>query len=317
MKFGIGETLTRAWQIMWKHRVLWVFGIFASCTNGWSSGGGWDSDRADSGPADLNLPPHLMEVLQNNPTIFLAAVITVFCVIGIVVIFFSVIGRIGLIRSAAQAEDGAEKLIFGQLFSESLSYFWRMLGLFLLIGIPLIVLVAAIVRGIFEYVGSSMPGGDVYAPAVGMILLFCGLGWLIPVGFVVSMVVRQAERAIVLEQRGVIPALSRGWKVFRNNLFAIMLMAITLGVIGFVAGFLFIIPITIIVFPASLAFGVDSAKNTMPLILLGICFCLYLPIFVLLRSILVAYIESAWTLTYLRLTRSTDQSQSVLQEALA
>ena len=293
MNFDFGEVLTRAWQIMWKHRVMWVFGIFASCTSGWSSGWDWDSDRAGSGPADLSLPRQLIEMLQNNPTTFLTIVIIVFCVIGIVVIFFSVIGRIGLIHSAAQAENGAEKLIFGQLFSESLPYFWRMLGLFLLIAVPLVVLVAAIVRGIFVSFGDALAASELYGGVVLVFLLFCGLSWLIPVGIVLGMILRQAERAIVLEELGVIPALSHGWKVSRSNLVAIILMAIILGIIGFVVGFLFTIPISIIVFPASFAFGVGGAENTMPLILSGICFCLYLPIFLLLRGILVAYIESA------------------------
>ena len=33
-----GEVLSRAWRIIWKHKVLWIFGIMAGCTSG--SGGG-------------------------------------------------------------------------------------------------------------------------------------------------------------------------------------------------------------------------------------------------------------------------------------
>ena len=36
--FNFGEVLTRAWQIIWKHKVLWIFGILASCARG--GGGG-------------------------------------------------------------------------------------------------------------------------------------------------------------------------------------------------------------------------------------------------------------------------------------
>ena len=38
-----GEVLTRAWKIVWKFKVLWIFGILASCgtgSNGRSGGGG-------------------------------------------------------------------------------------------------------------------------------------------------------------------------------------------------------------------------------------------------------------------------------------
>ena len=44
--FNFGEVLTRAWQIIWKHKVLWIFGILASCARGGgggSSGGGGNS----------------------------------------------------------------------------------------------------------------------------------------------------------------------------------------------------------------------------------------------------------------------------------
>ena len=30
----IGSVLSRAWQIIWKHKVLWIFGILAGCANG-------------------------------------------------------------------------------------------------------------------------------------------------------------------------------------------------------------------------------------------------------------------------------------------
>ncbi len=34
MNFNFGEVLSRAWQIIWKHKVLWIFGILASCSQG-------------------------------------------------------------------------------------------------------------------------------------------------------------------------------------------------------------------------------------------------------------------------------------------
>ena len=40
MNFNFGEILTRAWQITWKYKVLWIFGILAGCTNGGGGGGG-------------------------------------------------------------------------------------------------------------------------------------------------------------------------------------------------------------------------------------------------------------------------------------
>jgi hypothetical protein len=129
---------------------------------------------------------------------------------------------------------------------------------------------------------------------------------LIPVMIVVGMVFTQAQRAIVLEELGVMPAISRGWEIFRANLGPIILMAIILGVLGFVVGLVIAIPILIIVFPAMFAFVAGGAQNTTPLIFMGVCFCLYFPVLLVLNGVLTAYTESTWTLVYMRLTHKSD-----------
>ena len=34
---NFGEVLSRAWQITWKHKILWLFGLLASCSAGGSN----------------------------------------------------------------------------------------------------------------------------------------------------------------------------------------------------------------------------------------------------------------------------------------
>lgn len=43
-----GEVLSKAWKIIWKHKILWLFGILASCgaLNTMSSGGGGGASGA-------------------------------------------------------------------------------------------------------------------------------------------------------------------------------------------------------------------------------------------------------------------------------
>ena len=50
-----GYVLKRAWQIIWKFKVLWIFGILASCGQAGSSGGS-NSGYRFSGQ-DINLAP--------------------------------------------------------------------------------------------------------------------------------------------------------------------------------------------------------------------------------------------------------------------
>lgn len=315
MNFNFGEVLTRAWQIVWKHKVLWIFGILASCGRGGGGGnGGGNSGGGDNGFSP-NLPPQLTQWTQwieNNLTQFIAILVAILCIIWIVVAFLSTIGKIGLIRGTAQAEGGAESLVFGQLFSESMPYFWRMFGLSLILALPILVFVVVLVVGAFAFiipvsVSSGESGSAMGALAIVPLFLGC-LCLFIPVMIVISMVFSQAARAIVLEELDVLPAISRGWEIFRANLGPIILMAIILGVISFVVGFATVIPVMIMVFPAMFAFIAGGAQSNTPWIFMGICVCLYLPVLILLNGILTAYAESAWTLVYMRLTKPQDQT---------
>ena len=321
MNFNFGEVLTRAWQIVWKHKVLWIFGVLASC--GRSSSGNFNSNTGGGGNgggfgSTPNLPPQALrwiQTIQENLTTFIAVGIAIICLIWIVTIFLGTIGRIGLIRGASQADGGAESLIFGQLFSESIPYFWRMFGLSLIVAIPILVVLAALFVGLIVFAISASQGNDAFAVGfLAMLPLVIGcFCLLIPVMFVIGMIVHQAERAIVLEEMGVLPALSRGWEVFRNNLGPIILMAIMLAIIGVVVGFVVAIPIIIVVFPAVIAFAVGEARNFTPLIIMGVCLVLYIPVSLLLNGIVIAYTESVWTLTYLRLTKPQDNAPIVAE----
>ena len=318
MNFDFGEVLTRAWQIIWKHKVLWIFGILASCGrgggggNGGGNSGGGGNNGFGNGPA--NLPPQLerfVEWIAANVVTFVVIVITLACILTLISIFLGTIGRIGLIRGTAEADGGAQSLIFGQLFSESMPYFWRVFGLSILAGLPFfIVILAAILIGAVFAIGASQGSNASTVGLVGMLPIFIGcLCLLIPVGWVINLIVRQSERAIVLEDSPVLPSLSRGWDILRGNLGPILVMAIILFVITLAVGFIIAIPILIVVVPAVITFVAGEGQSWTPLLLALICICLYAPVSWLINGIAIAYAESAWTLTYLRITRKPDNNE--------
>lgn len=319
MNFNFGEVLTRAWQITWKHKILWVFGILASCGRGGgnfnsNSGGGGDGGGGGQPP---DLPPQMMrwfQTIQENLTTIIIVFVALLCVIWIVTIFLGAIGKIGLIRGTAQAEGGAASLVFGELFSGSVPYFWRMFGLSLILGLPAFIVgivIAVILVGGLVASGGSDAG---LVAMMGMLPVMIGcLCLLVPVMFVLGMIFRQAENAVVLEEMGVLPAITRGWEVFKANLGPIILMAIILGVIGLVASFVIALPIFIIVFPAMIAFMAGQGQNLTPLYLMGACLCLFIPVAWLLQGIITAYTELAWTLTYMRLTKPQDAAPIIVE----
>jgi hypothetical protein len=319
MNFNFGEVLTRAWQITWKHKVLWIFGILAACGRG---GGNFNSSGNsggnDGGFGQPNFPPEVLRVfefIEQNLTLIIVASCILILLIWAITVFLGTIGRIGLIRGTFQVEGGTENLIFGQLFSESTPYFWRIFGLSLLVSLPLVIFIAGVVAAFavlaFSASGGSDPAGVGFFAMVP-VLIGC-VCLLIPVMIVIGLIVRQAERAIVMEDMRVFPALSRGWEVFRSNLGPIIVMAIILGIINLVVGFIIAIPILIIVFPAVIAFAASEGQSWTPMIFMGIALCLYIPVSLLLNGIVIAYAESAWTLTYMRVTKPRDEAPVLLE----
>ena len=325
MNFDFGEVIAKAWKITWKHKVLWIFGILAGCNR--SSGGNFNNSYSGngsgtgSGPGSIpNLPPDVMrffDQVEQNLVQIIAITVAVLCVIWLVALFLGTVGKIGLIRGAAQADGGAEKLAFGQLWSESLPYFWRMFGLSLLVLIPvLFIVLVPLGVGIYFLVTASDSGSP--EMALGMIPLFLGcLCLLVPVMWVIGMIVRQAENAIVLEDLGILAAVTRGWEVFKANLVPIILMTILLAVIGFAVGIAIAIPVLAVVLPAMFTFIMGQAESWTPLIIAGACLVAYIPVSMLANGILITYTESAWTLTYLRLTVKPEEPVIVLPEANA
>jgi hypothetical protein len=306
MNFDFGEVLTKAWQIIWKHKVLWLFGILAGC----GSNGGNVNYQMGQGDFSQSpdIPPQALRwfhTIQDHITAIIIVTLTLVCIIWVIVIFLHTVGRIGLIRGAAQADGGAEKLVLGELFSGSMPYFWRMFGLSLIIIIPSMIFFLGfmvLIGGILFSSFTENDGSLISFLAILPLFLGC-LCLLAPVMFVVGMIFRQAENAIVLENQSVLPAISRGWDVFKSNLGPIIIMALILLVLGLVVGFIIAIPIFLVVFPASFAFLLTGGRFEALNVLMGLCMCLFVPIMVILRGIITSYSQSAWTLTYLRITQ--------------
>jgi len=313
MNFNFGEILTRAWQITWKYKVLWIFGILAGCTNGGGGGGGGSNSGYRFGPSDSNLPPemkqffHQMENfvgwVEDNLWLFIAVMVLIFLVLMAISVFLGTIGRIGLIKGSYEAEQG-EKLVFGELFSTSMPYFWRVFGLSFLIGMAFfIVMMPIIFVGVLSVVGIAC-----------LVPIIC---LLIPVGIAVSIIVEQANRAIVLEDMSMLDGLKRGWKIAKSNVGPILVMALILFGIGLVLGIVIALPIFLIVFPTIFAFAMGEGQSFTPLYLAGVCFCLYIPVAWLLNGILTTFTQSAWTLTYLRITQTSEPPEAPETPAIA
>ena len=295
----IGGVLSRAWQIIWRHKVLWIFGILASC--GGNANGGASSNYSVSDRQEL--PPQMQPFFDRFATLtdwqialLVGTVILVVLLLVVLAIFLGTIGRIGLIRGTQQVEQGADRLGFGDLFRDSLPFFWRVFGLNLLFGIAaFILLLILLVPFIFLAVVTL---------GLGVLCIIPIICILVPLAWLAQVVITQASIAMVVEDVGIRAGLQRGWDLFRANLGTIIVMALILILgVGLIGGTIVALPLVVVVVPAIIgaAAGTDQALRG-GLLTAGLCFLAYLPVLLVLSGILRAYIESAWTLTYMRLT---------------
>ncbi len=304
-----GEVLGSAWKIIWKHKILWVFGIFAGCSRGGGGGGGGRGGGGVTTPPGGNISPYQYQLtqftdwIQSHPWVVVLFVLVVLLIV-ILALLLGTMGRIGLIRGTLKADSGVEHLGFAELWDESRRYFWRVLLLSILIFVAfLVVLVPLFILGI---------GFTAVTMGLGLLCLIPLLCLLVPALALLGIVIQQAESAIVIEDLGVTAGLQRGWDVFRQHLGPMLLMWLILAVIGVAVGFVLAIPILVTVIPAAFALagmessGASFAPNSL-LVLAAVCFCVYLPFLIVLNGILMSYLQSAWTLTYLRLTRPKSQ----------
>ncbi len=288
----IGAVISRAWQIIWKHKILWIFGILAGCTN---AGGGTNGFRASYQGQNIQIDHFFSSLPQWEVGLIVLAIIIVALVLGVIAIFLGTVGRIGLIRGVRQADDGAERLNFGELFSGSLPYFWRVFLLNLLVGLAAFVIV--IFMAIAFGVGVALTLG------VGIICLLPLICLLVPVGMAVGVIVEQANIAIIVEELAIIAGLKRGWEVVKNNAGTYILMwlilVVGLGLLGILLG----LPLVLVVAPAIVGEGLGTAQAARNgLILAGVCLVGYLPILIFLNGVIQSFAQSAWTLTFMRLT---------------
>jgi membrane-anchored glycerophosphoryl diester phosphodiesterase (GDPDase) len=297
MNFNFGEVLTRAWQIIWKHKVLWIFGIFAGCGRGGGGGtGGTGGGGGGTGPGTQPFPEfertfnQIGQWISENPWI-VAVFILLIIVLTLLAIFLGTIGRIALIRGTHQAESGAERLNFGELFSESMPYFWRVFGLSLLIFLLALLVFVPVALGGVLFSALTMGIG-----ALCILPLIC---ILIPLIWALSVVIEQANVAIVLDNLGIGDGFRKGWDVVRANLGPIILLTLIIFIGSGVVGFIVALPIIAAVLPLIFA---AASNNTNSVWITVLCCAAYLPVLLLLSGMLNAYVQSVWTLTYMRLT---------------
>jgi hypothetical protein len=219
------------WKIGWNHKVLWLWqmlpGLFAILVLPFSFLGH---------PMLARLLPVPFNRIATE-TWFTVLFVALYLILTIVVMFVGVVSQLATTYGALQVEKGVEKLAFRMMFSESLPYFWRTLGLFFIFGSAWMLLIFAFMA--VNIFGSMLTMGLASLCFMPFFLL------LFPIAIVGYSVMELAQAAIIADNMGVMDAISHGWKLFRANWLAVILLMVILY-------FAFFILISILYFPIML-----------------------------------------------------------------
>lgn len=298
---NFGEVLSKAWKIIWRNKVLWIFGILAGCGANRGNGGSFNFNMNGR-----NMPggtqgryeewgQRIWQYVQSIPPYVYALVVIGVLLLAVLVLYLSTIGRIGLVLGTLRGDDGAERQNLGVLWRDSQPFFWRMFLLNLAVAIAGFVVFLVVL-----------------IPSVGLGMLTAGIGLLCLVPLLcvlgiafwaLSVWIEQSAVALVAENLDVPAALRRGWGVFRNNFGALILIALILLVLGFVVGLALAVPMVITLVPLMIAMMRESRPAFGPLV--GgslLLLALYLPVLIVLSGILQSYISGVWALAFRRLT---------------
>jgi hypothetical protein len=201
-------------------------------------------------------------------------------------------GIIGLVKGTLKAEAGEESSItWSHLADEAQPYLWRVFGLYFLFAISIFVISAVLLLfGIITVVGLCF-----------VIPILC---LLVPAYWLASVVITQSVIAIVAEDLSISEGLKRGWNIFRDNLGGMVIVGLILLVGGAIIGFIIGLPQILSAIPMLTAFLngelLESPENFFRSLGYTLIIAIaYWPILLTLRGVLNAYINSAWTMTYL------------------
>lgn len=292
-----GEVLSRAWNIIWKHKILWLFGLFASLSDGGNGGNfnfnfGRDDFRV---PNQGNIPPGIQRFFENMPGWLPVLLILLALVLLVIFIVLNTFGRIGLVRGAWAADQGQDRLTFGELWGAGRRYFGRVLLLIVLLVVVSIILSLIVILPTILVAVATF--------GIGLLCLFpiiCILGIFL---WILELVTDLAIIGIVNEERETTDALQNAWRLVTSRLGEIIVFALILWLGSLVIGFVVGLPILIIVTP--IIFGAIMQSDAVMgggAIVAIILFLLYLPILLVVGAVIQSYISTTWTLVYRRLT---------------
>lgn len=308
--FSYRSILKQAWAIVWKHKYLWFFGLFASLA---VAGGSMEyqflAQTMDQGLINssyqnlsgilaigdlcqqlwlgvINLFSQNIVVILNALTFLLLFLLLVFIFVWLAINCQAAL--IDNVKKILSAKKKAPVFSIREGLTNGSRHFWSVLGLNILI--------KALIC--FAFFIASLPllflvASDNYTFVIIYTILFT---IFIPAAVSLSLIIKYAISDCVLEDDKMVDSMKNGWKLFKNNWLISLEVALLLFLISFLASFILLLIIFILFFPIfwlSLAFSLTWLSII--ILILGLI------LIIVFGSILTSFQITTWTNLYLHL----------------
>ena len=285
------DIIKRAAKITWRFKYLWIFGFLAGISSGgfssYNSGGTGDYSSPNIQAATITVKDFLVD-----NWIWVALVLAVLLLVGLVFFILSVISQGALIGCVDKIDEG-EQTGFKDGLSMGYKKFWRILVMGITGG--LVLLIAMLILGVpvallFYF--------SMYVRAI--ILLLFALVIMVPLFVVVFFLNNWGFRYAVIENNKIMPAWKKGFTLFKDNLSTSLIMALLMFCIAMAAGIVFLVIALIIIIPFIVlgfaSYIVAQGIGVAVVAVMGGVLFLIFAIFI--NAILSTFQSATWTLMF-------------------
>jgi len=316
--FSYRSILKQAWNISWKNKYLWFFGLFASL----AAAGGSIEYKVLTQNLNQNLVDgsyqHLSGILAWGEIIksFCSGLVSLFnydfvsilnaitlllisLTLIVVFVWLAIVSQAALVDNVKQIINPKKKTPEFRIrngLAAGNKYFWSVFGLNILIKI--------LVSTAFFIIGLPLLFMMLNGATVLVVIYTLFFIIFVPVAVSLSLMVKYAIAYNVLENKSFVISLEKGWELFKKNWLISLEIAIILFVVNFLAGILLLIIIALFLFPLFL-FGAMFGLTWLMILMLF----LGLIVIILVGSLLTTFQIATWTDLFLHLTNKGGEAK--------
>jgi len=286
--------LKRSWRVVWRYRILWLFGFFVGGGGGGGGYGNYSLRGEEFDPAALR---GLERWIQDNIALLVAA-LAFFAVVGLAFFIVSIAAKGGLVHLVNEAEEDRPVRGFDGWGAGFRNWF-KVFGIGLLLWIPFLILLLVMLLAAFAPIIGPLIAGD--EPSGGAVVGLCGglfFGGivLLLLGILIGLLDDLGVRHAVLDGTGILRSIGEAWTDVRTRFKDVIVMWLLMLVIGIAFG------IAVGMFAAVFGFAIAASVLTGNIVLaVAIGFTLFL-ILLLPSAIFSAFSSAVWTVFFRRLT---------------